>query len=492
MKVFSATQIKAWDQYTIKYEPIASIDLMERASSVFTKRFCELYGSDFKVLIFAGTGNNGGDGLAIARMLHQYGYDVEAVICGEPENGSEDFKTNLKRAKNQDIKSVSAEDFEFEKSSKKCVIIDAIFGNGLNRKIEGFLAEIIKKINESNIEVVAVDFPSGVFCDYLNTNNVKIRAKYMLTFQCPKLAFFMKENEEYLGEWEILDIGLHPDFEKNTKANYYYTLIEDFIEKTRAKYSHKGTYGHALLIAGSHGMMGAAILASKACLRSGAGKVSISAGNKENDIIQIAVPEAIFLPNDLEKSISEIWTEKELEPYDAIGIGPGIGQYEDRIIELEAILKTKKPLVIDADAINLLAKNRGLLEYVPPNTIFTPHWKEFKNLTGENPEDSQETFDLLRKISTENKWIIILKGYNTAVALPDASLHFNSTGNPGMATAGSGDVLTGVILAYLAQGLSPQVAALKGVFDHGKAGDAAVKIRSEKSLIASDIIENLR
>ncbi|MBK9933459.1 MAG: NAD(P)H-hydrate dehydratase [Cytophagaceae bacterium] len=492
MKVFSAAQIKAWDQYTIKNEPIASIDLMERASSSFTKRFCELYNSDFKVLIFAGPGNNGGDGLAIARMLHQNGYDIETVICGESENGTEDFKTNLKRAENQGIKIISAEDIEFKKSIEKRVIIDAIFGNGLNRKIEGIFAEIINKINESNIEVVAVDFPSGVFCDYLNTDDVKIKAKYTLTFQCPKPAFFMKENEEYLGEWEILDIGLHPDFEKKSETNFYFTLKEDFIERPRAKFSHKGTYGHALLIAGSHGMMGAAILASKACLRSGVGKVSISAGNKENDIIQIAIPEAIFLPNDLEKSISEIWTEKELEPFDAIGIGPGIGQKEERVIELEAILKTKKPLVIDADAINLLAKNRELLENVPANTIFTPHLKEFKNLTGENPENSFETFDLLRNFASENQWIIVLKGYHTAVALPDGSIHFNSSGNPGMATAGSGDVLTGVILAYLAQGFSPQEAAIKGVFDHGKAGDAAAQIRSYKSLIASDIIENLR
>ena len=492
MKVFSAAQIKAWDQFTIKNEPIASIDLMERASSVFTKSFYKLYDADFKVLIFAGTGNNGGDGLAIARMLHQNGYDVEAVICGEPENGSEDFKTNLKRAGNQGIKIISAEDFEFEKTSEKSVIIDAIFGNGLNRKIEGFFAEIIKKINKSNIEVVAVDFPSGVFCDNLNQDEVKIIANYTLTFQCPKPAFFMKENEEFLGEWEILDIGLHPDFEKNTETNFYFTLKEDYIEKPRAKFSHKGTYGHALLIAGSHGMMGAAILASKACLRSGVGKVSISAGNKENDIIQIAVPEAIFLPNDLEKSISEIWREPDLEVFDAIGIGPGIGQKEERIIELEAILKTKKPLVIDADAINLLAKNHELLEYVPANTIFTPHLKEFKNLTGENPKTSLETFDLLRKFALENQWIIILKGYHTAVAFPDGDIHFNSTGNPGMATAGSGDVLTGVILAYLAQGLSPQEAALKAVFDHGKAGDKTAKLKSQKSLIASDIIENLR
>lgn len=491
MKVFSAAQIKAWDQYTIKNEPIAPIDLMERASSVFTKRFCELFDPENKVWVLAGVGNNGGDGLAIARLLHQRGYDVKTVLCGDLKNASADFSINSKRLKDQGIEIIKKSGLDFNSENKE-VIIDAIFGNGLNRKIEGLAAEIIAKSNTSNLKIVAVDVPSGIFCDTLNFDSAKVKARHTFTFQCPKPAFFMKENEEFLGEWEILDIGLHPDFEKNSETNFYFTLKEDFIERPRAKFSHKGTYGHALLIAGSHGMMGAAILASKACLRSGVGKVSISAGNKENDIIQIAIPEAIFLPNDLEKSISEIWTEADLEVFDALGIGPGIGQKEERIIELEAILKTKKPLVIDADAINILAKNRELLESVPSNTIFTPHLKEFKNLTGENPENSFETFDLLRKFASENQWIIVLKGYHSAVALPDGSIHFNSTGNPGMATAGSGDVLTGLILAYLAQGFSPQEAAIKGVFDHGKAGDAAAQIRSYKSLIASDIIENLR
>lgn len=479
MKIFSAEKIRNWDQYTIKYEPISSLDLMERASSCFVKEYSSNFGKEFPVIVYAGTGNNGGDGLAVARLLFQSGYDVEVYILGDPENGSIDFKKNLDKLK---IYFDPKFDNDYsQKPNQNAVIIDALFGSGLNRPMEGKFKELVHYLNTLKNIKISIDMPSGLYCDQYEDNMIAFKADFTYSFQCPKLSFFMEENEDYVGDWKILDIGLNPHYENETTTEYYFTEKTSNYNLKRKKFSHKGTYGYANMIAGSEGMMGAAILAVKACLRMGAGKVGVQTISGNRDILQISVPEAIIENLDA-----------NLDKFDAIGIGPGVGTSISAITLTQKTINTKKPVVIDADAINILAENKELLNWILPNTIFTPHAKEFKKITGKDWKNSIEKWRILKDFCVEHQVIVCLKGYNTAIGLPDGSIHFNSTGNAGMATAGSGDVLTGMILGLLAQGTLPAQAAINGVFEHGKAGDRASLARSERSIIASDIIENIR
>ena len=488
MKVFSAEQIRALDKYTIENEPISSIDLMERASRAFVDRFSEIYDKDWNVYVFCGTGNNGGDGLAISMMLHQLMYDVQVFVIGETENGSSDFKINLQRINAQhSFKNPKALDEILISRNEKTVVIDALFGSGLNRKIEGFVAEVINKIND--FHVVSVDIASGLFADKYTEKGAIIKPKRTISFQSPKLAFFQPENAEFIGIWEAVDIGLSKEYISKEKTGYFYTKQEDIFPLERASFSHKGTFGHAYLVAGSYGMMGAAVLATKACLRSGVGKITTHIPKNCVDIIQIAVPEAIVEVNLDEDYLSGIW---DLENYEAVSIGPGIGIQNTFGFKTFLEKAVNNKLIIDADGITILGQLPELLTLLPENTILTPHPKEFKSLINRDWKNDFEKLELLSNFAVSNKVIICLKGKNTAVALPNGEIHFNSTGNSGMATAGSGDVLTGIILGFLSQGYSPDQAAIQGVFEHGLAGDRAAKARSERAMIASDIIDFFR
>ena len=493
MKIFSAAQIREWDNFTIHHEPISSIDLMERASRTFMQWFIEKFPNPLKpISIFCGQGNNGGDGLAIARILQEHFYVVEIFICKIGNSPSPDFSENLRRLPEyQNIKIHQLEkNNTFPSLDNQGILIDAIFGSGLNRPVEGYWGELLTHLNQQNQPIVSVDIPSGVFADQ-TTEGITICANFTFSFQAPKLAFLFPENENRVGEWDYKSINLHPDFSEKTSTDFYYLEKKDVqvILKTRKKYAHKGTFGHALIIAGSYGKVGAAILATKAALRTGAGLVSIHVPKCAYEILQISTPEAMVSIDEQELCFSRI---QDLEKYKAIGIGPGLGTESITEEALKVFLEeVKMPIVIDADALNLIAKNKKWLALIPSNSILTPHLKEFERLFGKT-KNNFERNDVQRNFSKRYNIYILLKGAHTCISTPEGECFFNSTGNPGMATGGSGDVLTGILTSLLSQGYNSLEASILGVFLHGLAGDVALsKSISLESLIASDLIENI-
>lgn len=493
MKILSASQIREWDNYTIENEPISSINLMERASRTFVKWFMKNFSNSVeKISIFCGQGNNGGDGLAIGRILQEHFYEVEIFICKIGNSPSQDFSKNLKRL--PDFQNVKIHEIEkndgFPKIEKEAILIDAIFGSGLNRPVEGYWGELLDYLNEQNQTLISIDIPSGVFAD-LPTESISIHAEFTFTFQAPKLAFLFPENENRVGEWSFDSIGLHDKFLEKVSTVFFY-LEKGFVQeilKDRKKYSHKGTFGHALIIAGSYGKVGAAILATKAALRTGAGLVSIHAPKCAYEILQISAPEAMVNIDEQNLFFSKI---TDLEKYKSIGIGPGLGTDKITAEAVELFLKKVRiPIVIDADALNLIAGKKKWLEFIPQNSILTPHPKEFERLFGK-AKNNFERNKLQRNFSKKYNIYIVLKGAHTCISTPDGECYFNSTGNPGMATGGSGDVLTGILTSLLSQGYNSLETSILGVYLHGLAGDVALnEAISQESLIASDLIENL-
>lgn len=483
MKILSAKQIKELDKYTIEHEPIASINLMERASRGVFNWLCQHYSVNTSFSVFCGTGNNGGDGLAIARLLYKHGFKVNCHII-KSDNYSEDNLINQERLE-------SVLNLQFISSAndlsniKHDIIVDAILGSGLNNSISGIYSDIIHHINNSKKEIVAIDIASGLFSDKTSKHNPIVQPCFTLSFEHPKLAFMQPENEAFVGNWSLIDITLSEEKKKKFNSPYIYTSTTETINP-RSKFSHKGTYGHALLIVGSYGKMGAALLSSKSCLRAGVGLLTTHIPKCGYEIMQIGLPEAMTSIDSNEVYLSEL---PDLTPYKAIGIGPSLGINNESIKAFEALLKTTTaPLVIDADGLNILSLNKELLNLLPKNTILTPHPKEFERLVGTWTDDYNK-LELLQTFSKKHKTITVLKGAHTAICTPEGIIHFNSTGNPAMATAGSGDVLTGIILAYLAQGFSPEKAAIHGVFNHGLAGDRALKNSNNQNIISRDIIE---
>ncbi|MCF0073115.1 NAD(P)H-hydrate dehydratase [Dyadobacter sp. CY261] len=491
MKIFNVEQIRAMDAYTIGHEPIASIDLMERASQAFVRWFCNQYVNTRPIAVFCGKGNNGGDGLAIARILSGCGYDVQVFIVEYSMNASDDFRLNLSRLGNHLTPRPIHSESDLPQLSKQVVCIDALLGSGLSRPVDGLLGLAIKYLNNLSCKLVSVDIASGLYTDRPNSDSdTIIKPRYTVTFQLPKLAFLLPQNAEYVGEWHVVDIGLNADYITNTSTPFHFT---DKFEaekriKPRQKFSHKGTFGHAVLIAGSFGKIGAAVLSGKACLRSGVGLLTMHVPACGYEIMQISIPEAMTTVDEAEKYISKV---PDLSSATAIGIGPGLGQDNATVKALEKVLEQAKvPLIIDADALNILSTNRQLLYKLPENTILTPHPKEFQRLAGESSNE-YERLEKARAFAARYKVIICLKGANTAVVLPNGEVHFNSTGNPGMATGGTGDVLTGIITSLLAQKYTPADAAILGVYQHGLAGDRAAGARGQTALIASDVVEHL-
>jgi ADP-dependent NAD(P)H-hydrate dehydratase / NAD(P)H-hydrate epimerase len=494
MKLFFTKQIAEIDRYTIEHEPISDIDLMERAALQIVNWLLHHISNEKKLMVFAGPGNNGGDALAIARMMAGFDYNTNVYLLDFGKELSGSPLVNLHRIEEQNKVSVSKIGFEKEipEISINDVVIDGLFGSGLSRPLEGLVAVVVRKINKSGATIVSIDIPSGLMGEDNHSNipgNI-IRANFTLTFQFPKISFFFPENEKYVGEWQALPIGLHPEGIRVTKSEYHFLAKEDItkIVPTRSRFGHKGIFGHALLIAGSYGKLGAAILSSRACLRSGVGLLTTHIPKIGYDIIQTSVPEAMVSTDISDMEFTGI---SSLEDFSAIGIGPGIGKKENTQQALFHLLKkSDKPMVIDADAINILSENKEWLDAIPENSVVTPHPGEFKRLVGDFNDSFQRLTQQL-EFSKNNKLILVFKGAFTTITTPDGIVYFNSTGNPGMATAGSGDVLTGIILGLLAQGLKPEEAALAGVYLHGLAGDIAKMVRSEEALIASDIIESL-
>jgi len=488
-KVLSAQQVREWDAYTIQHEPIASIDLMERACRVFTEWFTAKFDATKKVCVVCGTGNNGGDGLGIARLLHEWNYAVKVWIVRGGTTESVDFSHNLQRLPGKipvtEITSASASEF----LSGCDVLIDAIFGSGLSRPAEGVFAQVINSINESTCTKVAVDIPSGLMADAPSTGAI-VKAHFTFTFQLPKLSFFLPETGVYAGSWKVGDIGLSKTFLAHATTGYHYLTLKSVrrLMKERAVFSHKGDYGKALLVAGSHGKMGACVLAARAALRAGLGLLTVHLPTAGYTIVQTAVPEAMATVDDHAHFIATC--PPGLETYDVIGVGPGLGTEAATAKVLRALFEPGKPMVIDADALNLISKHRELLHLIPPGSILTPHPKEFERLAG----PSKNSFDRLakqRQLAQQLKGVVLVKGAFTAIAMPDGACYFNTTGNPGMATGGTGDVLTGILTGLLAQGYPTPDAARLGVFLHGLSGDLARKEVGEQALIASDLVAHL-
>ncbi|WP_109832186.1 NAD(P)H-hydrate dehydratase [Reichenbachiella versicolor] len=490
LKVLDAEAIRQTDQFTITNEPIASIDLMERASEAFFNRFIELYDLNYSVFVVAGTGNNGGDGLAIARLLIEAGYKVSVAVIGDAEKGTKDFSTNLELLNKYLEPHFITSRKNFPELGQYNVVIDAIFGSGLSRPVTGVYADLITCINQSELKVVSVDIASGLGSSDKVENGEIIRANQTISFQVPKLPFFLPENDSFCGRVSIVDIGLDQGFVNNLPSKMYQTTPEFIasILKSRSKYVHKGQMGRDLIIAGSKGKIGASILASHSCLKSGAGLLTVAVPKCGTNVLQTALPEAMVDENQGEEFFT---VAPKISNYDAIGIGPGLGtEYQTKKVVEQIISSTKGGLLIDADALNILSSDKKLLQKLPVDTVLTPHPGEFKRLVGSWSDDYER---LVLQIEFARKYNVnvVLKGANTSVVTKDGLVFFNSTGNPGMATAGSGDVLTGIITAMIGQGYSGEEAAILGVYIHGLAADIYVDEHSMESLIASDIIDNL-
>ena len=493
MKFFRSEQIREIDALTILNEPVASIDLMERAAMQLFNWIADRFDRTAEFMIFAGPGNNGGDGIALARILAANRYYSEVYYVKLSDRESDDWRINFDRlVKETDVRPdvIDTAD-KFPLISGKKIIIDAIFGSGLTRPIEGLAAEIVSLINQSGSPVISVDIPSGLFGED-NSMNIQgniVRADYTLSLQFPKLSFMFGENAKFLGDWIVLPIGLSPQAVRDTESPFVLTEREEIVPllRKRGRFEHKGNFGHGLLIAGSYGKLGAAVLGAGAALRTGIGLLTCHIPSLGTTVMHTAVPGAMVHPDRDDRIITEA---PDAESYDAVGIGPGIGSDPSTQAALHRILiRAEKPMVIDADGLNILGMNRKWLELIPPGSILTPHPKEFERITGTSGNSYER---LMKQISFSKNFrsVVVLKGANTSITTPDGRVCFNSTGNPGMATAGSGDVLTGILLSLLAQGYAPEDAAVTGVFLHGLAGDIAAAEKGLEATIATDIIEN--
>lgn len=490
LKILNSAQIKEWDTFTIKNEPIASIDLMERACKAFTQWFIEQFDATKKIGIVCGTGNNGGDGLGIARLLHNCGFRVQVWIARGTAPESADFKINKERLV-ENLEPVELTGTVVNNQFDDCdVMIDGVFGSGLSRPVEGFYARVIEAIDNSPATCVSIDIPSGMFADQA-TNTPCVKADFTITFQAPKLGFLLPENADSVGELVVVDIGLSSKFLKEIDCCYYMIDRKSIKKriKSRTKFQHKGDFGKGLLIAGSYGKMGACVLAARAAMRSGIGLLTLHVPKKGYEIVQTSVPEAMAQVDKADEFFSDTGSVSE---FSSIGLGPGLGTEKSTCEGVRELLEKAegKPMIIDADALNIIAANRELLHLIPRESILTPHPGEFRRLVGGWKNDF-EKLEKGKQLANQIEGVVVLKGAYSAIFNHDGRVYFNPTGNPGMATGGSGDALTGILTALLAQGYPAFDAALIGTYIHGVAGDLAAFEKGFYGLIASDIIDSI-
>ncbi len=495
MKIFTSTQIHELDKYTIDHEPVSSLNLMERAAKAITHAIEEEWTNRTPVVVFAGPGNNGGDALAVARLLADDGYQVSAYLFNVHNKLSADCAANKKRLlEGKKVKFTEITiNLDPPQLDAVTLVVDGLFGSGLNKPLAGGFAAMVKYINQSPARVVSIDIPSGLMPED-NSNNIQtniLRADLTLTLQQKKLSMLMADNQRYLGRLKVLDIRLSPEFIMKTDCRYRILEENDIrpILSPRDDFAHKGNMGNALIIAGSYGMAGASVLATRACLRSGAGKVTTHTPKRNYEIMQISVPEAVLQMDSEETIFSE---PVETESFHALGIGPGLGTNESTAIALIAQLRRATcPVVVDADALNILSTHRAWMQQLPENIIMTPHPRELDRLAGNFSSTCSERLDKASDLAQDLRAYIILKGHYSALCHPDGKVEFSSTGNSGMATAGSGDVLTGIITGLLARGYNRPDACRLGMHLHGLAGDLAAKDLGKESLVAGDIIRYL-
>jgi len=491
IKIFPTIQLKELDAYTIENEPVSSIDLMERASRALARAMSERWSAETPFTVFAGPGNNGGDALAVSRLLAERGCRVEVYLFNTKGTLSPDCETNKER-----LAGVAGIDFHEITTqfvppvlTAEHVVVDGLFGSGLNKPLSGGFAAVVKYINTSPATVVAIDVPSGLMGED-NTYNIQaniIRADLTLSLQLPKLAFLFAENAPFVGEWQLLDIGLSEEAIEEKETDFALTEHEDVASmlKPRGKFAHKGNFGRVLLIAGSQGMAGASVLAARACLRSGVGLLTVHIPFCNNFIVQTSVPEAM---TEIDINDVRFSCATDTDDYQAVGIGPGLGKAGDtEAALLEQIESCQTPMVVDADALNLLGEHRSYIGRLPKGSILTPHPKELERLVGKC-QNSYERLTKARELARSTGVHILLKGAYSVIIAPSGKCWFNPTGNPGMATGGSGDVLTGVVLALLAQGYDAETAARMAAYVHGLAGDIACKKHGVMGMTAGDIV----
>lgn len=496
MKLFTTSQISEIDNYTIEHEPILSVNLMERAVRKLLEWFKSKYDHSRRVIIFAGPGKNGGDGLALARLLVLDGYSVSVFLVRHSGSIAAETTINLERLvvnPRATVEIVSDENPSFPPIDSDDVVVDAIFGTGLSRPCSGGVLELIRHINGSHAEVVSIDVPSG-FHGEKNCGVDKegvVKAHWTVTFQFPRISFMLADLAECLGKWTVLDIGLHNKAIANTGSPYSIVELTDAaaLLKQRSAFCHKGCFGHVLLCAGSYGMMGAAVLSARGCSRSGVGLLTTHIPACGYQIMQSSVPEAIVSADTSEKTLTSV---ADLTKYSVVGVGPGIGMSHDAQEFVKQLLQSagSTPMVIDADALNILSLNPQWWQYVPKGSVITPHPGEFDRLTKPHG-DAWSRMESAIEFAKSHDVVVVLKGHHTLIASPDGTAVFNSTGNAGLATGGTGDVLTGMVAGFLAQGYNATNAAILAVYIHGLAADLALLSQSEESLTASDIIDNI-
>ncbi|PUZ21763.1 bifunctional ADP-dependent NAD(P)H-hydrate dehydratase/NAD(P)H-hydrate epimerase [Chitinophaga parva] len=497
MKIFTADQVRAADAYTIEHTPITSLRLMEKAATQCTQWLIGRYGAGHSFHIFCGAGNNGGDGLATTRLLQQHGFEAKAYLLHYTDKFSADNRANqaaLRGGEAASLIMLQPED-AFPELPTNAIIVDALFGTGISRPLEGLVAQTVQHINalQDQYPIIAIDLPSGLKADESSKDLLTVEARHTLSFEVYKLAFVLPENAARVGEVHILPIGLHRDYLTQTPTRYQVVDMEMIhrIYKPRLPFSHKGTYGHALLIAGSYGKIGAAVLSAQACLHAGVGLLTVYVPECGYNIIQSTVPPAMCLVDDGgQQSVQfhEAVTADGQGKYKTVAIGPGLGTSGDTAKAFEKLLQRyHDPMVIDADALNILGAERYLLEQVPKHSLLTPHPKEFERMFGPSGNDV-ERLEKLSAAAQQYSLYILLKGRYTAIATPEGQVYFNNTGNAGMATGGSGDVLTGLLAGILAQGYSPEHTMILGVWLHGLAGDLGAAAMSQEALTASGIV----
>ena len=495
MKIYTALEMKELEAYAMEHEPIQSIDLMERAAKAIFDEIVQIKNTSSPVKVFAGSHNNGGDALAVSRLLSQADYNVEVFLFNPYGQLTPECETN----KNRLVQSCPdvifheiSRKFDLPNLTDKDLVIDGLFGIGIKDPLSGSFALLVKFINNSPATVVSIDIPSGLMCEdnTLAFSSQIIKADYTLSIQGVKPAFLMADCQPYIGKCKILDIGM--EYEQAPEFDSHYTLDNEEemckLLKPRDPFGNKGTFGHGLLISGSYGMAGASIISAKAAMKSGLGKLTIHTPYANNTILQASVPEAI-IHHDNDKFF---FTDAErTENFKALAIGPGIGtKQETATAFIEQVTHTACPIVIDADGLNILAAHKGWLQQISKDTILTPHPVEFERLFG----TSMNCFDMLnlaREEASHLQVYIVLKGHYTAICCPGGHVFFNTTGNSGLATAGTGDALTGILLSLLAQGYTPEEACRLGCYLHGLAGDLSAQELTEEGMTVMDLIKQI-
>jgi len=487
MKILSATQIKSCDVATIE-SGVSSLNLMERAAAKCVEWIEMNFKTTNRFLIFCGTGNNGGDGLATARMLYEKGFDVEVYIDRANLNFKADAEINFRKIKK--ISGIEIKDFgDFSKTIKeKTVLIDALFGYGLNRKLSGKVKNLVETLNQTTLPKVSIDIPTGLFADkVIEKDSVVFKADFTLTFQFYKRSFLHPETGRFCGKTEVLDIDLDSKFIEDAKTDYFVidNSIIRKIYKPREDFSNKGTFGKSILVGGSYGKIGAVLMSSLSALKTGSGLTFTMAPDCGNLILQSQIPEAMFISSG-KNYIGEI----KIQDKAIYGIGPGLGKEKQTQKALLEFLKSyKNPVVLDADALNILAENQNL-NLIPKHSVITPHPLEFERLFGKT-ENSFDRIELAKEKAKESQIFIVLKDHHTAIITPDKKVYYNITGNSGMAKGGSGDVLTGIITSLISQKYEIKEACIFSVWLHGKAGDFAAEEFSRESMLPTDLINKI-